>query len=258
MVDIHSHVLFGIDDGAKNIEESIELLKQAKSVGYTDIVCSSHFYIGRYENRSYNQNFTELEERIKKERIGIRIHKGNEFALDGKYLSYKNKIHTINGGKYLLVELCTLLFYPICRDFFKNLLQRGIIPIFAHVERYPHIKMEEFKELTDMGVILQMNLRAAAEYSPKIEYMLTKGYISLICTDAHNIARRNYDISQYIEKLKLNIGEELFEQLTEINPRKIINNEKIDIQIKGEEYEKEGNNIIRSIFSTLQNKLFRR
>ena len=62
MVDIHSHILFGVDDGAKDIEESMELLKQAVSVGYTDIVCSSHYYIGLYENSNYLTNFNLLKE----------------------------------------------------------------------------------------------------------------------------------------------------------------------------------------------------
>ena len=62
MVDIHSHILFGVDDGAKDIGESIELLKQAVSVGYTDIVCSSHYYIGLYENRNYLTHFNLLQD----------------------------------------------------------------------------------------------------------------------------------------------------------------------------------------------------
>ncbi|MFR1675540.1 MAG: CpsB/CapC family capsule biosynthesis tyrosine phosphatase, partial [Fusobacterium sp.] len=87
MVDIHSHILFGVDDGAKDIEESIELLKQAVSVGYTDIVCSSHYYIGLYENRNYLTHFNLLQDEIKRLNIPINIYLGNEFNLDSEYFS---------------------------------------------------------------------------------------------------------------------------------------------------------------------------
>ena len=92
MVDIHSHILFGVDDGAKDIGESIELLKQAVSVGYTDIVCSSHYYIGLYENNSYLDNFNLLKEEIKRLEIPVNIYLGNEFNLDSEYFSHRDKI----------------------------------------------------------------------------------------------------------------------------------------------------------------------
>ena len=67
MVDIHSHILFGVDDGAKDLKESLELLKQAEKVGYTDIVCSSHYYIGKFENKNYDENFSILNEAIQED-----------------------------------------------------------------------------------------------------------------------------------------------------------------------------------------------
>lgn len=85
MVDIHSHILFGIDDGPIEIEESIDMIRQAVSVGYTDIVCSSHYLIGRFENLNYDKNFEILKNRILEEKIPLNIHKGNEFALDPEF-----------------------------------------------------------------------------------------------------------------------------------------------------------------------------
>lgn len=256
MVDIHSHILFGVDDGAKNLEESLELLRQAEKAGYTDIVCSSHYYIGRFQNKNYNENFHILKEEIQKEKIKVKIYKGNEFAIDENYFFHKEDINRINRGKYLLVELRTSLIYPICRDFFKELLKREIIPVFAHVERYPHIKISEFKELYEMGVILQMNVRAAANPSPKAKYLLDKRYIGVLATDTHKIGKRDYKVSESLKKIEKNIGTEYFKILTEINPRKIIEDKKIDICLEGENYEVEKINRNCSIFSSLRNKLF--
>lgn len=256
MIDIHSHLLYGVDDGPENIEESVELLKQAILVGYTGVVCSSHYYIGRFENKEYEKNFISLQKRVKKEGLDIKIYKGNEFALDSEYLKHLNKINKINGGRYLLVELRNELLYSACKEFFKLLLSMEIIPIFAHIERYPHIKVKEFIELYEMGVILQVNLRMAANPIEKIGYLLQHRYIGVIATDTHRLGKRDYSVAKYLDKLKLSIDEEYFYIITKLNPEKIINNEKIEV-VKGESNEIKKINGISGFFSSLWSKLFR-
>ena len=257
MVDIHSHILFGVDDGAKDIGESIELLKQAVSVGYTDIVCSSHYYIGLYENRDYLINFNLLQEEIKRLEIPINIHLGNEFNLDSEYFSHSDRINRINNGRYFLVEIKSNIIYSICKDFFQMLLEKGIIPIFAHVERYNQIRVEELIELSQMGVVLQMNLGSAVGELPKAKYLLENRYIDVIATDTHKYGKRDYNVKEKLDKLKSVVGDEYFQVLTEINPRKIINNEEI-LKLKGERdgFKKiSGNN---SFFNSLWSKLWSR
>ena len=257
MVDIHSHILFGVDDGAKDIEESIELLKQAVSVGYTDIVCSSHYYIGLYENKSYLDNFDILKEEIKRLEIPINIYLGNEFNLDSEYFSHRERINRINNSRYFLVEIKSNIIYSICKDFFQMLLEKGITPIFAHVERYNQIRVEELIELSKMGVVLQMNLGSAVGELPKVKYLLRNRYIDIIATDTHKFGKRDYNIKEKLEKLKTFVGDEYFQLLTETNPKKVINNENI-LKLKGEKNEFKKSNGISSIFNTLYSKLFRK
>lgn len=255
MVDIHSHILFGVDDGAKDIEESIELLKQAVSVGYTDIVCSSHYYIGLYENSNYLINFNFLKEEIKRLEIPINIYLGNEFNLDSEYFSHKKRINTINNGKYFLVEIKSNIIYSICKDFFQMLLEKGVTPIFAHVERYNQIRVEELIELSQMGVVLQMNLGSAVGELSKAKYLLENRYIDIIATDTHKYGKRDYNLKEKLDKLKLIVGDEYFQLLTETNPKRVINNENI-FKLKGEENEFKKSDGISSIFSKLWNKLW--
>lgn len=255
MVDIHSHILFGVDDGAKDIEESIELLKQAVSVGYTDIVCSSHYYIGLYENKDYLTNFNLLQKEINRLNIPINIYLGNEFNLDSEYFSHKDKINRINNGKYFLVEIKSNIIYSICKDFFQMLLEKGVTPIFAHVERYNQIRVEDLLELSQMGVVLQMNLGSAVGELPKVKYLLENRCIDIIATDTHKYGKRDYNIKEKLDKLKLIIGDEYFQLLTEINPKIVINNENI-FKLKGEENEFKKSDGISSIFSKLWNKLW--
>lgn len=258
MVDIHSHILYGVDDGPEGIDESIELLKQAISVGYTDIVCSSHYYIGRFENVNYHKNFSLLQERIKKDNLSIEIYKGNEFALlTTDFSKYNEKVNRINGGKYLLVELKDNLIYPICKNFFKSLLSQGIVPIFAHIERYPHLKVRELIELQDMGVILQVNLRTAVSSLERVDYLLKNRYIGVIATDTHRLGRRDYDIQELLDKLKIKVGKEYFNILTEINPRNIINSEDIERGRVDSDEVKKINRVV-SFFSSLWSKLCRK
>ena len=257
MIDIHSHILFGVDDGAKDIEESIELLKQAVSVGYTDIVCSSHYYIGLYENRNYLTNFNLLQEEIKRLNIPINIYLGNEFNLDSEYFSHKERINNINNGKYFLVEIKSNIMYSICKDFFQILLEKGMTPIFAHVERYNQIRVEELIELSQMGVVLQMNLGSAIGELPKAKYLLENSCIDIIATDTHKYGKRDYNIKEKLDKLKSIVGDEYFQLLTEINPKKVINNENI-LKLKGEKNEFKKSDGISSIFSNLYSKLFRK
>lgn len=257
MVDIHSHILFGVDDGAKDIEESMELLKQAVSVGYTDIVCSSHYYIGLYENSNYLINFNILKEEIKRLEIPINIYLGNEFNLDSEYFSHKDKINRINNGKYFLVEIKSNIIYSICKDFFQMLLEKGVTPIFAHIERYNQIRVEELIELSQIGVVLQMNLGSAVGELPKVKYLLENRYIDIIATDTHKYGKRDYNIKEKLDKLKSIVGDEYFQLLTEINPKKVINNENI-LKLKGEKNEFKKSDGISSIFSNLYSKLFRK
>lgn len=255
MVDIHSHILFGVDDGAKDIGESIELLKQAVSVGYTDIVCSSHYYIGLYENSNYLTNFNLLNEEIKRLNIPINIYLGNEFNLDSEYFSHKDKINKINNGKYFLVEIKSNIIYSICKDFFQMLLEKGVTPIFAHVERYNQIKVGELIELSQIGVVLQMNLGSAVGELSKAKYLLENRYIDVIATDTHKYGKRDYNVKEKLDKLKLIVGEEYFELLVKSNPKRIINNQNI-LKLKGEENEFKKSDGINSIFSKLWNKLW--
>lgn len=259
MVDIHSHILFGIDDGPMEIEESIEMIKQAVSVGYTDIVCSSHYLIGKYENLNYDKNFEVLKKRVLDEKISLNIHKGNEFALAPEFSSHEKRINKIAGSRYILVEIKDEVIYRACKIFFKNIIDKGYIPIFAHVERYPHIKVREFKELIELGVVLQMNLRTAVNPSAKAKYLLENGYISIIATDSHRMGKRDYNVDEYLKKLELCLGEEFFQMLTEKNPRKVIENKEIKIEIKyeGDDNEKKKVNGISNVFSNFFNKFFK-
>lgn len=259
IIDIHSHILFGVDDGAKNIQESITLLRQAEKLGITDIVCSSHFYLGRYENKDYNKNFEILENEIKKQGIKIKIYKGNELALFGDVLSKVENVNTINNSKYVLVELRRGFIFSLYKGFLQKLIDLGYKPILAHIERYPFIKFNEFIELYNMGVIFQMNIKTVKNLTPKMKHFLIEGYVKVVATDVHNTEFRNYELQIYFDELEKLVGESRVKELAYENPKKILNNEDIIlVEIKGANDEVTKINSSSGLFKSIWNKLFGR
>lgn len=253
MKDIHSHVLFGVDDGAKNIEDSLELIKMAKSIGYDGIVCSSHFCPEQYENKNYDRNFEILKNRLIEEKIDVTLYKGNEVALHPDVFNKLNIINTINNGKYILIELHYGIIFQTCAKFLAKLQSLGYKPILAHIERYYKFTAKQFIELYNTGVILQVNIRQINYLSQDIKYLFKQRYIGLVATDSHNLTRRSYDVGEYLDYLKNFVGDEYFNILTEENPSKILNNQEIK---KGEVHNEKTNN--RNIFTAFWNKLFPR
>ena len=126
MTDVHSHILFGIDDGSRTISESIELLKKLKSVGFNNVILTPHFILDSTYNSNYEANikiYNELKERLLNENIDINIYLGNEIFIDKNVptLLEKNIITSLNGTKYVLVE------FPMHNKLLKYMLKRHYI-----------------------------------------------------------------------------------------------------------------------------------
>ena len=110
MIDIHSHILPGIDDGSKSFEESMELIRSASSNGVTDIIATPHYIVGSdymINNEEKRKLLLKLKKQIKKEEIPINLYLGNEVFVENNMLELRKKkeITTLHNSKYLLFEL---------------------------------------------------------------------------------------------------------------------------------------------------------
>lgn len=198
MEDIHTHLLYGIDDGSKSIEESIEILKDMEELGITEIVLTPHYV----ENSKYNCNnnekvklYQELMEKSATEGIKIRIYLGNEVFISPNMIELleKGEIATINNSRYILFEFPLRQIYNNTGAIISDLVSHGYIPILAHPERY-----EEFQEHPDvveeylrMGVLMQGNFTSLfgkyGKTSQKtLKYFLKKKWISFLGSDTHH------------------------------------------------------------------------
>ncbi len=214
MIDTHSHILFGIDDGARNINESINILKKASNNGITDIILTPHYV----PNSKYNCNnqdkqrlLNNLKEELKKNNIIINLYLGNEVYLDLEISNLlENDISTINGSKYILIELPMNRKTDILEDVIYDLNELNIIPIIAHPERYTAYYKDYafFQDLIDKGCLLQGNIGSLYNnYGIKAKRMLKgllkKRMISVMGSDIHHETSNIYEknISKDLSKL---------------------------------------------------------
>lgn len=242
MIDIHSHIIPAVDDGSKDIETSLEMLKIAHMDGIKTLIATPHFYRNRFEC-----SFTDackyvegLNELAMKEDINIKVLPGQEIFLD-KYSSdlYKEgTIGTINKSRYMLVETSLLGSRP------KNLMDNiyelkllDIVPIIAHPERYQFI-IEDNTEINDFvkeGCLFQITSTSITggfgkEVKKTAENLVKNGLCNFIGSDAHTTGRRCPKIREALEEIK-KINEGIYENIDK-NSTALINNEKLNIKME--------------------------
>lgn len=235
MIDFHSHILPDTDDGALDILQTIELLNEAKDAGFTDIIATSHYKKDVYETNVIDRkNKISIIEKINNK---VKIHIGNEIYItkDIVNLIKDKKASSINGTKYVLFELPfrdnLLIFNSVIDDLKRN----KFIPVLAHPERYEIVKNNPkiVEEWVNKGIYMQANYLSILDNYGKtarktLELLLKHNLIHFLGSDAHRSKNVYPKIEEAIIKIKNIIGEENFYKLSEENPRKVINNEKVD------------------------------
>lgn len=224
MTDIHSHILFGVDDGSSSIEESIELLKKMSSVGFNKVILTPHYIESSdytAENKEKLEKLEILKKEVKKNNIDIKIYLGNEIFINKELVNYieDNKIYSLNNSKYILVELPFHNQILNIEDIMYEIKYKGYIPIIAHPERYTYFQ-EDYtlvENLKNEGILFQSNYSSILGYFGKsaqklMKKMLKDKYIDYLGTDIHHI-QKTYVIDNFnkIEKkIKKITGEEYY------------------------------------------------
>ncbi len=239
MIDIHNHILFHIDDGAPDLDTSIEMCRDAYENGYKTIVVTPHFadynHIDDFvSERDYKVGI--LQEELKREDIPLTIFCGAElFLSDGVFNAANLDDLTINNSRYMLCEF-PLGPFNIMRglEWLDELIDRGYTPILAHPERYYelHRNLSVIDALLDRDILLQLNLDCLigkggeAVQSLAVD-LLCRGFAKLIGTDAHDLRHRHTRAKERIRELPYEIDHKLFMECLTINPQKILQDEEI-------------------------------
>lgn len=210
MIDIHSHILFDTDDGSKNLDMTLDMLKNAVQDGTKKIVATPHYCIN-YAEVPFGEIIKRVEnlrQIIKENHIDLELFCGQEVYMS-KYIveQYEeNKIGTINDTKYMLVELPLREFESDTLDMIYELQLKGIKIILAHPERYIPVinKPCVINDYVKEGLLFQMNAGSiCGQFGKKVEKtaetLLKNNIYSFIGSDAHDNIKRTTGLSKAIK-----------------------------------------------------------
>ena len=238
-IDMHDHLLPGVDDGSTDMKMSEELIEMEYREGVRKIICTPHYVKNRnsYSFSGLEETFEAFKERAKEMHPDMEVYLGNEVLYEDGIVDdiRGGLVHTMAGSKYILVEFNIRISYGSIYEAMRNLISLRLRPIIAHVERYKSLVGNEdrIEELKNMGVYLQMNAESVggSAFDTKSRWcnkLLKKGYIDFISTDAHDLISRTPDLSDAAKWIKRKCGEDELERMLFENAEIVINNKFID------------------------------
>ncbi len=237
VIDIHSHILPGIDDGSKNMEETKKMLDIAVREGIQGIVVTPHYEAGLDEEwlQKYRDAYEQVTGYIQQRSLPIELYHGNEIYFSDSMIEAlrDGSIHTMNGTRYVLVEFPTYADYMYIERALRSLQNAGYWPIVAHVERYQSLReVKRVEALVDMNVYIQTNTSSVMgktgwtikRFCLKL---MKKGFVHVLGTDAHGSEHRRPRVQVCFDYIDKRIGKSYRRLISEKNPEKIIKGEKI-------------------------------
>ncbi len=238
-IDIHSHVLYGLDDGAKTREESVAMLELAARSGTTDIVATPH------ANGMYAFDPDLIDERIAElsPLTTVRIHRGCDFHLQADNIedaiAHPEK-YTVDGKGYLLVEFPDVAVFHNTRDILARLLDEGMVPIITHPERNRELqrRLDDLGKWVESGCYVQVTAgsclgRFGRAAKACAESLIEAGLAHFIASDAHDCERRPPTLDAAYAALVEEWGEDRIRPLFVDNPRAVLTGDAVDYEYQG-------------------------
>jgi len=229
-VDIHAHVLPGLDDGARTIEESIEMVKLAAACGTTDLVATPHASPAYpFDETHTHQAFRALSTRT----AGmVNLHLGCDFHLNSQNFEdafAKPTKYTINHGPYLLIELPEFVGFSAIRRQLAAFVNARIVPVITHPERNLQLQSDigRLKVCVGDGCLLQVTAqsllgRFGSTARRSAERLMNAGLVHFIASDAHDCAARPPDLSLAFQQVRNRWGKRAAQRLFLENPSAVL------------------------------------
>ncbi len=168
--DMHSHMIFGLDDGAKTIEDSLELITNMRNIGFSTIITSPHVHSDFYPNTTGGilTQYKKVADALKEQNIDVTFKTAAEYMINDSFMELlkdKEELLTVYDN-YVLVEMSYLAESPYLNDAVFQLQANGYTPILAHPERYNfyHHDYAQYKDLKERGCLMQLNTIALSGY----------------------------------------------------------------------------------------------
>lgn len=236
MIDTHIHILPGLDDGAKDIKQALEMARIAVDDGITAVAATPHVLTGAYDNSKEDilSAVKDLTQVLQAEKIPLKILPGAEYYLEPDLPQRldEGKLLTINNTSYLLIELPAAFVPDFSEQIFYELQLQGVIPIIAHAERNHELslKPELLENFIARGALVQITAGSITglfgkETKKAAFQLLCKGRAHFIVSDAHSCRRRVPVLSKAREEVERNFGADYAKSLVEENPNALIKGE---------------------------------
>lgn len=236
MIDLHCHILPGLDDGAKDLTVALAMARAAVNQGVSIIACTSHILPGLYHNTGtgIRQATAELQGVLDQHGIALRLTTGADVHMCPDFIAglRAGRLLTLADSRYVLVEPPHHTAPPQLEDFFFNLAVAGYVPILTHPERLSWVpaRYETIKKLVRAGVWMQITAgsftgafgRNALYWA---EHMLDDGCVHLIASDAHDDERRPVNLAAGYESVVKRVGDEEAQRLVLTRPIAILKDE---------------------------------
>lgn len=240
MIDFHTHIIPNIDDGARNLDETINLIKESKEAGFEGVVLTSHYIKNYYETNVPERDMwvKAISENLRTKGIEIDLYLANEIFMTDNMMDLliEGKASTINNSCYVLFELPVDEEPEDLYDVIYSLQANKLIPVLAHPERYKFVQKDPYiiYDLIEKGVLMQANYGSVlGQYGENAELIVKKllknNMIHFLGTDVHRQGTIYKKIPEALDEIRNIIGEEKLEELTTTNPELALNNKKIEI-----------------------------
>lgn len=229
MVDIHSHILYGLDDGSKSLDESVQMVKMAAASGTTCIVATPHASMEySFDAAAVEQRSLEVAARVP----DVRICTGCDF-----HLSFENiqdalqnpRKYTINRQQYLLVEFPDMVGFSTTPQIFAELRRGGMIPIVTHPERNAFLQenTDEMARWVDDGAYIQVTAQSflglfGRRARDSAHHLMKRGLVHFVASDAHDLDRRTTRLRESFDHVSDRFGKDTAERLFIHNPSAVV------------------------------------
>jgi protein-tyrosine phosphatase len=236
LIDLHCHLLYGIDDGAADLKESLEMARLSVAEGVSVIACTPHMFPGVYNNSGpdVRARIDALQSELDEAGIGCRLVCGGDLHVVPDLLAKlrSGEALSLNDSRYVLVEPPHHILPPNIEALFFNLLSAGYVPILTHPERMSWIEREYdlIVRLVRSGVWMQLTAGALlGEFGSRARkwslQLLREGLVHVVASDAHGASKRPPRMGEALGALIELVGEDEALNLVQVRPEAIVNNQ---------------------------------
>lgn len=241
MIDIHSHIIFGVDDGPDTIEETLALIAEAYKQGVREIVATSHRRKGMFETPEevIRENFEQVKQGVAQQFPDLTLYYGGELYYTSDILRGLDERTRprLADTNYALIEFSSGTPWKDIHSALTNVLMLGVTPIVAHIERYNALAYDKAKvrEIINMGCYTQINSSSVLkpklfgdktkEHKKRARYFLDKELVHCVASDMHNLTQRPPYMKEAYNLIARDFGVDRAEELFLTNPKTFLDND---------------------------------